>query len=198
MLDNDNTSKEEGNNSAITTNTRRNFLKKATIGAPIVIATSTKPAWGAACMSGMMSGNLSNHQQQACELSGGLSHRHWKNHWVGKRKQHFRNNNRSKPLRNKFSGCLNHFYVKNGQNYSFSTYERNSKLNGASFQSLLENGDQFEREIVTAFINASMNAASPGFYPYTVTEVHEIYDAAYSGKANASDVAVMLEGIHQS
>ena len=188
----------------VATKARRGFLKKASIGAPIVIASSTKPAWGAACMSGMMSGNVSNHEHE-CELSGGLSHGHWRNHYIGRMNPHWTSGHKpnqwwreqnipllKEPLRLKFK----HFYVQLGDgSFIFSNYKINDRIetNGPKLLQLLKDGDEFDREIATAFINASVSSLG---YPYSIADVQEIYDLVKIGDADRSDVAGMLEGIH--
>lgn len=185
--------------SASATSARRSFLKKAAIGAPIVIASSTKPAWGVACMSGIMSGNVSNHDH-TCNLQGGLSHGHWKNHYIGKKKQHFQGNDKNNPLKAEFEDYNKHYYVKYGQSYHISPYKKNSKLDGDRFQALLNNGTPFQREIVTALISASMSSATPpinDFFPYSVEDVLDIYEAVMNNLADEDEVTQLLEGIHQ-
>ncbi|MCW8832338.1 MAG: hypothetical protein OQK09_04095 [Colwellia sp.] len=203
MLEQDNKTTEQNKTSpevkTSATTARRSFLKKAAIGAPVVIASSTKPAWGAACMSGLMSGNVSNHEH-TCDLQGGLSHGHWKEHWIGKKKQHFIGDDKNNPLKPAFEDYNKHYYVKYGQNYHISPYKKNSKLDGDKFQYLLINGTPFQREIVTALISASMISATPainGFYPYSVQDVLDIYDAVMDNLADETEVKDLLEGIHQ-
>ncbi len=206
MLEHNNNSTEQDKASleasASTTDARRSFLKKAAIGAPIVIASSAKPAWGAACMSGIMSGNVSNHQH-TCDLQGGLSHGHWKNHYIGSKNDHWTSGQKpaekwSKKkdlildsLRSNFK-C---FYVKTGQTYAFSNFKINDRLvsGGDKFLQLLKNGDEFEREIVTAFINASIPSLN---YPYSISDVADIFDTVVADPSLAADVGGMLEGIH--
>ena len=72
MLDKENSMKK----TTQTSSNRRSFLKKAAIGAPVIIVSSAKPAWGANCLSGMMSGNLSNHTH-VCAVRGGKSAQYW-------------------------------------------------------------------------------------------------------------------------
>ncbi len=196
--------------SADTTSARRSFLKKAAIGAPIVIASSTKPAWGAACMSGIMSGNVSNHEH-TCDLQGGLSHGHWKNHWIGKSKKHYVGDKKKdsdgnkNPLKPEFINFKGHYYVKYGQNHHISDYKTSTKLPGeGKFQNLLRDGTPYQREIVTALISASMNSANPLIpnnsqfpYPYSVEDVLDIHDAVSNNLADEGEVTDLLEGIHQ-
>lgn len=203
MLEQDNKATQENKASsevsASPTNARRSFLKKAAIGAPVVIASSTKPAWGVACMSGMMSGNVSNHVH-TCDLQGGLSHGHWKEHWIGKKKQHFVGNDKNNALKAEFENYYKHYYVKYGQNHHISPYKKTSKLDGDKFQYLLNNGTPFQREIVTALISASMISATPAindFYAYSVQDVLDIYDAVMDNLADETEVKNLLEGIHQ-
>ncbi len=184
---------------ASTNKTRRSFLKKAAIGAPVVIASLTKPAWGVACMSGIMSGNVSNHEH-TCDLQGGLSHDHWKNHFIGSKDNHWTSGQQPSNWWTKESEILanlrpkfKHFYVKTGQNYEFSNFKNNSKLGGKRFGWLLQNGDIFDREIVGAFINASIPSLG---YPYSIADVQEIYDLVMLGDAERNEVGEMLEGIH--
>ncbi len=184
------------------TKARRGFLKKAAIGAPIVIASSTKPAWGAACMSGIMSGNVSDHTHTCTLQQSGKSHGHWKNHLIGSKNDHWTAGQRPSQWWTKKSEILaslrpkfKHFYVKTGQNYEFSSFKNNSKLEigGKRFGWLLRNGDIFDREIVTAFINASIPSLG---YPYSISDVQEIYDLVQLGDADRTEVGEMLEGIH--
>lgn len=179
--------------------TRRRFLKKAAIGAPIVIASSAKPAWGAACMSGIMSGNLSNHEH-VCTLSGGLSHGHWKTHWVGNSKYHHVDEDMSKPLKDKYKPLADRYFVKIGQDKYYSDFNRFSsyKIGGITFQNAMEIGNRFQREIVTAFISASL--AGTVNYPYSLVDVYDILDEveAKSGDYEFEEsVCSLLEGIHQ-
>lgn len=202
MLEQSNNSSEQNKASQ---DARRSFLKKAAIGAPIVIASSTKPAWGAACMSGIMSGNISNHTH-TCDLQGGLSHGHWKNHWIGKSKKHFVGNkkkdadNNKNPFKPEFEDYKYHYYVKYGQTYHISPYKRWSKLDGVKFKTLLETGLRYEREIVTAIISASMSTATPpidNFFPYSIEDVLDIHDLVTANPDKIDEVTDLLEGIHQ-
>ncbi len=175
--------------------TRRRFLKNAAIGAPVVIASSAKPAWGAACMSGVMSVYHSG-PQAVCNLSGGLSHGHWKTHYVGRNDGHFVNRNRSLGLKNKFKDKMNCYYVKDaGGNLHFSNCETSSVFGSYTCQQSLENGGSYQCELITALISASLRDIVG--YPYTIADVEEIYLSVLSGDADANRVANMLEGIHK-
>lgn len=204
MLERENNStehKEISTQENTSSKARRNFLKKAAIGAPIVIASSTKPAWGAACMSGIMSGNVSNHTH-TCELQGGLSHGHWKNHYIGSMNNHWTSGQKpaqqwwkkQSEIKESLRAKFKFFYVQlANDSYVYSTFKRNSQLDGKNFGWLLINGTEYQREIVTAFINASVPSVN---YPYSLSDVQEIYDLVKLGDADADAVAHMLEGIH--
>ncbi|MCJ8321076.1 MAG: hypothetical protein MJK12_15660 [Colwellia sp.] len=190
------------------TNARRSFLRKAAIGTPIIIASSTQPAWGAACSSGLMSGNVSDHAL-TCDISGGLSHGHWKEHWIGKSRKHYISNDENKKLKAKDLGAADlqdafiadnykHYYVKYGQNHHVSPYKKTSKLDNVKFQVLLKGGDRYDREIVTALISASFNGIiSSNFYPFSVGDILDMHDRVSTGDEKANDIASMLENIHK-
>ena len=190
-----------------TTSARRSFLKKAAIGAPIVIASSTKPAWGAACMSGMMSGNVSNHEH-TCDLAGGLSHGHWKEHYVGRNNNHYKKRNGqyvldingNRKLKNKYKDNPDAYYVVIGGQLYFSAlkYTKPLGLGGYTLQEAMElqGPYSYERELAGAFINASLNSIVN--YPYTLTDVGEIANAVALDPLIEDQVSDMLEGIHKA
>ncbi len=199
-----NQASQEVNASA--TSARRSFLKKAAIGAPIVIASSATPAWGAACMSGIMSGNVSNHDH-LCTLQGGLSHGHWKNHYVGMKDQHYKkdsngdfilNKNGKRRLINEFKGQRNKYFTKIDGQYYFSSLKFTKLLGvgGYTLQEALELGGNnvYERELAGAFINASLKDIVN--YPYTLSDIGEIANSVALDASIEASVADMLEGIH--
>lgn len=204
MLEQNNNSSEQNK---VLQDARRSFLKKAAIGAPIVIASSTKPAWGAACMSGMMSGNVSNHDH-TCNLQGGLSHGHWKSHCVGMADGHYKKKNGSfvldssgnRKLKNKYKYNPDVYFVKNGQQLYFSAlkYTDLLGLNGYTLQEALELGanNSYARELAGAFINASLRNIVN--YPYTLADVGEIADEVVLNPSIEDAVSNMLENIHLS
>jgi len=84
MTEQNKTQKEQGEISPEThsssTNSRRSFLTKAVVAAPILSSLASKPVWAIeqCTISGMLSGNLSTHDE-TCNF-GGLSPGYWKNH----------------------------------------------------------------------------------------------------------------------
>ena len=168
----------------VSADTRRNFLKKASIGAPILLATSTKPAWGANCLSGMMSGNLSN-QTPVCTTRAGLNGTFWKSSYV---------KNTSNQNYGKFK------YKHNG-NWKKSRVTLSTPVgNHGSAQSLLNQGGAYS-ELAAAFINADMcdkYSSIPVFanYPYKQTDVLDILDAIALGNADAATVEDILKQVH--
>lgn len=170
---------------------RRNFLKKAAIGAPIVLASSSRPAWGMPdCLSGIMSGNLSNHEH-TCKLSGGLSHGHWKNHYVTGNEQSSRRGGSSVPDSSK----KDHYFIKYGQSYTYSnsSHKTETVFDGSTYQTLLESGTRYQREIVTALLNADTGANS---YPYSVSDILEIHSLVIAGDITETEASDLLEGLH--
>jgi len=205
MLEQDKAPVKTGEN---TTSARRGFLKKAAIGAPIVVASSTKPAWGAACMSGIMSGNVSNHEH-TCELAGGLSHGHWKKHYVGMKDQHYKtdsngdfilNDKGKRKLKKIYRGHRDEYFVKIGGQLYFSSlkYTKLLGLDGLTLQEAMElNGPySYERELAGAFINASLKDIVN--YPYTLSDVGDIAAAVALDPSIEAAVSDMLEGIHKA
>ena len=206
-----NNSPKEPNEMTFTTkvspsNAKRRFLKKAAIGAPIVIASSATPAWGAACMSGIMSGNVSNHVH-TCTLAGGLSHGHWKRHYVGMKDQHFENQKGApvlnafgnKTLKNKYKNHPDAYFVVIGGKTYFSTFKYTDLLglDGLTLQDALEmkGNHSYERELAGAFINASLKDIVS--YPYTLADVADIANEVALNPNIEDTVADMLEEIHQ-
>lgn len=66
----------------VSKNTRRSFLRKAAVGAPVIVAASAKPSWATThcTVSGTMSGNLSNNQgttDQCATASQGEPPTYW-------------------------------------------------------------------------------------------------------------------------
>jgi hypothetical protein len=57
---------------------RRQFTKAGLLASPILMSVVSRPAIGAACLSNMLSGNLSDPDRGSCNL--GLSPGYWKNH----------------------------------------------------------------------------------------------------------------------
>ena len=71
---------EKTNRAVKGSDSRRRFLKKAAIGAPIVILSANKPAWATSqcTISGMMSGNTSSHSNRVSACQGlGYSPNFW-------------------------------------------------------------------------------------------------------------------------
>jgi len=202
MLEQDKAPVKTGEN---TTSARRGFLKKASIGAPIVIASSTRPAWGATCLSGMMSGNVSDHGAQ-CELNSGRTPSQWKKQNIGAANSHWINN--TKPpqgqktidkIKPEFREHFRKYYYIDGQNqihYSvYRTYNSLLETNDRIGRNL-KNGDLFAQQMTAAFINASLQTQIG--YDYSPSDVNEIFDAVLSGEAEEQKVAEMLATIHGS
>ena len=177
---------------------RRSFLKKASIGAPIVITASTKPAWGAACMSGIMSGNLSNHTH-TCDLSGGLSHGHWSNHYIGSTTGPIKNDGK-KISSDEFDQHLGEFYYFANGNVYYTGIKLDSDLLGSySFGDVIGSGGgddytYYLRELAVAYLNVANSAQV--YYPYSSSDLAEVVAAVALGDADAREVGELLESFH--
>ena len=202
MLEQDNNSTEQSKTTVevSATDARRGFLKKAAIGAPIVIASSTKPAWGAACLSGMMSGNVSDHGAQ-CNLRSGRSPQEWRSEQIGAKKWHWLNNTKppqGQRTRNKIKAIYRDHYKKYYVNISgtlhYSNFHTYDELFGDKIWRNLRDGDLYTKQIIAAFLNASLQA--PLGYDYSPSDVNEIADAVEMGDADANKVGNMLADIH--
>ncbi len=69
---------EQSSSEAVDGKARRKFLISAAVTTPVVLSIISRPALGATCtVSGFLSGNLSNPQQQ--DFCGGRSRSYWKN-----------------------------------------------------------------------------------------------------------------------
>ncbi|MDX2367685.1 MAG: hypothetical protein QNK36_04665 [Colwellia sp.] len=199
-----NTTQQEVNASA--TSARRSFLKKAAIGAPIVIASSTKPAWGAACMSGIMSGNVSDHTH-TCNLAGGETSDILLNSFVGGQDSHWTSGTQpatwwakddevKATLRPYFKCYYAPLPDETVDPTEFSIYKNNLPLptiTGKTFRQALKDGTPYQSELAAAFINASLLSLN---YPYSIADVEEIAMAVLAGDATAEKVAEMLNKIH--
>ncbi|WP_114327592.1 hypothetical protein [Candidatus Colwellia aromaticivorans] len=202
MLEQNNNSSEQNKGSqktnTCTKDARRSFLKKAAIGAPIVIASSTKPAWGAACMSGMMSGNVSDHNAQ-CDIRSGRNPTDWENSYVGADDSHYTNNDPSKKLLNWCRGYEDQYFVvvdiDDPANFSGSLNTTNSVFQGITIHNRLTGIDEFSRQIAAAVLNV----VTPNIpYEYDILEIQEIYDNAESDQKTRENVARILADIHGS
>lgn len=173
---------------------KRKFIKKAAVGAPIILVSTMKPAWGMECLSGMMSGNLSNHQHQ-CDAVSGLASTFWRENFVGSKDEHYkRDDPSSNVLKRKFKHYDGCYFVKIGRRYHFSDMRTDSYFGDTTCQFALESHDAFMREIVTARINASI----PGLnYVYSITDVEDIYRMVLSG-ADEHSILDILTQVHQS
>lgn len=182
MLDNENTSKEEGQISSridsSTKNNRRGFLRKVAIAAPLLTTVASRPVWAGQCS---LSGNLSNNVS---------------------------NQNNDEPCQyNTYSpgGWLNGRAAGSGSNidlWQYTGFSRNDSLStlllGTDYQgsiaSALGGGPHgWERQLACAALNAAlwdyalnactidancpiMEELAPNFYfPFTLEQIRTIY-----------------------
>lgn len=189
---------------------RRSFLKKASIGAPIIVASSTQPAWATAkCMSGVMSGNLSNHEnKKKCDLK---SHNakdchYWKHKYVGYyRKHHGKTKQQECNILgiglHEYDSYKNRYYFWDHYNSRplFLTIKRGHAMGNYRMKELLNSHELFYQEVSAARLNAATCTIDPGciMYPYTVQDVDQIYvDTLMMNKfEKLNEVALMLQGI---
>ena len=208
MLNKDTSSKES---KTIDANTRRTFLKKASIGAPIIIASSSKPAWGVQCMSGIMSGNISNHVH-TCNLTSNnaQSASYWKNKYVG---YYMDYHSKTKAQECQILGISSRkFDRKRDKYYYWDQYsnkpvfaggiKKSSFMGDKTMDALLQAFDRFEQEISAARLNAAICAKDPNCinYPYTINDVDQIFleVSVMTDPNKVNEVADMLKEIRTS
>ncbi|REL28573.1 hypothetical protein DXX93_19720 [Thalassotalea euphylliae] len=165
---------------------RRRFIKKAAIGAPVVLASSTKPAWATTqCMSGVMSGNVSSHKT-TCHLTShnAKGHYYWKDKYVGYYHHHLGKSIKQEchilGIKERDYKAMKYtYYFRNHSNSKplFTTLKRWHKMGHYKMRELLDSHHGFEQEIAAARLNAATCASHPNFisYPYTVHDVDQIY-----------------------
>lgn len=187
---------------------RRSFLRKASIGAPVIVASSAKPAWATAqCMSGMMSGNLSNHEH-TCDLTSNNAkdNHYWKHKYVGyfhkregKSKEHECNLigirlDQYDTYKNRY-----YFWDHYANRALFLNIKRGHSMGDYRMKELLNKSELFYHEVAAARLNAATCTLDPGciMYPYSVQDVDQIYVDALlmNSYEKLDDVGRMLKGI---
>ncbi len=175
----------------VSESTRRSFIRKAAIGAPVIVASSAKPAWATTdCFSpsGMMSGNTSHpeaHKIECDQQAGGRTPTDWKNCDVNKyrRDRGYTKSQMCKKLgisRNSYDNVRDKFYCHSGSFISLSKYGKNDRLGANKLVDLLSVGDDFDCEIATAKLNAAQKALTG--CPLTEADVDKIYLGVLDGK----------------
>lgn len=192
---------------------RRSFLKKASIAAPIVVASSAKPAWATttdiACMSGVMSGNLSGRARHCDATStNAKSPFDWKPSYA---KGYNRDSNKVQKRKavcnkvgvNYVNGtqyksdiASNYYFELNSDKWILIGAKRGSTIDNKKLKDLL-NGTAFEKEIAAAMLNAKAaeNPETGVGYPYSSGQVLEIYLEVAGDDSKEELVTQMLEGI---
>lgn len=201
--------------------TRRGFLKKAAIGAPIVLASSAVPAWGRkGCMtSGQISGNLSDHDHADDEKSGkhpkdlekncvGNNENHFEKHQRGMRgrvrykKQ--RNGKLTKSRRGDYvlqRWCKDHeneYFcdekVSSRDNFSGKNHCAHSQISSSgTLHNMLNSSDQFDCHIAAAFVCAQITKMN---YCYTPAVVTRLYVKAKEDPQTCRNVTKALQHQH--
>jgi hypothetical protein len=178
-------------------NTRRSFLKKTAIGAPVVSSIASQPVWGAGicALSGSLSGNLSNHGDQSdCKGPMGRSPGYWAQ-WE------------------KATSCnTNHWPQGDNRIYNWSLtgylpLASFSLIFGASpisahsdtLGAVMRVGggtDSFERHVVAAFLSANHPAMS-ALVPYTAQQVKDAFAIvnANPGTQQAADIIAIFNAL---
>ena len=191
-------------------NSRRSFLRKASIGAPVVMASSATPAWATAkCMSAMMSGNLSNHEH-TCELTSQNAKdcHYWKHKYVGYYKKHHGKTKQEECKilgisTQEFDNYKNHYYFWDHYNNKplIISIKRGHSMGSFRMKQLLDDHELFNQEISAARLNAATCSIDPGciMYPYTVQDVDQIYvdTLMMNSFEKREEVAHMLQGIRR-
>lgn len=193
---------------------RRSFLKKASIAAPIVVASSAKPAWAGGktitCMSGAMSDNFSG-KEPTCDLKAKNAKdcTYWRNKYV----KHRTKTSKKKSDCNKLGVADYNQHYKFVGNYYFKASNKrwvntginksNSMGSHTTIEQMLDSSDEFYQEIASALLNAKtcekdINCID---YPYSSSEVIDIFtqvDNILDGSMRSmkmENVAKMLRGI---
>lgn len=198
MLEENNTHQENPDaleiNQATASNTRRKFLRKAAIGAPVVIASSARPAWATANVSGNISGNLSNQAGTPVTISG-KNCEHWKQNYVGCKDKHYKKGDRSKGLKRQFKNLEGQYYARVNGSTCYSPHKTESRFGGnLCLKDMINSYDRFEKEIGAAFINASLK--NDFDYPYHETDVKRFCTDVQQGRYTRKQVADALEKVH--
>lgn len=74
-------SSKTGDNTHSPVNDRRNFIKKGALAAPLIASVASRPVW-ACSVSGHMSGNLSQHSEDACTAPANASNWSYWAEWI--------------------------------------------------------------------------------------------------------------------
>lgn len=210
MSDKENLKNDE--NGVSVPKSRRSFLKKASIAAPIIIASSAKPTWATstdiACMSGVMSGNLSGRARHCDAISTNAKP---PSEWASSYTKNYKNS--SNKVQKRKAVCQNvgvnynhvnyetdiayrYYYELTPNHWVLVDLKRGNKIYDKKLKDLLA-GSFFEKEIAAAMLNAKAGekAETGVIYPYSSGQVLEIYLEVVNDNAKETLVAQMLEGI---
>ena len=170
---------------------RRSFLKKAAIGAPVVIASSAKPAWATDCFSpsGIMSGNASHQEQHKIDCStqaGGFGAPEWKKSYVGYCKDILGWSGKDERnylgmTRNQYRAAKKKYYCRDQYTgkLSLSRMKCDDGFGNSLIKHKLASSDEFECEIAAAKLNA-IQATVTGC-PWKESEIDTIYMRVLDG-----------------
>ena len=195
MLNKESSSKKLSSTGAKSTetNNRRSFLKKASIGAPVVIASASKPAWAGNCMSGMMSGNTSS-PTSTCNTRGGKSSFFWNNNYVTRQ---YRRNGNEHPYYLHYRYKINNKYIKSRCKTTTPCGQH-----GTLGQLMADPNDACS-ELAAAYINADMCDLLKSYgitpftnYPYSQLDIIDLISGVMSGSLDNKKVLEILLQVH--
>jgi hypothetical protein len=163
------------------TTTRRNFIKKAAISAPIIAAVSSRPVWaqGSSAVSGNLSGNLSQVTDEVPPINGQSP-----GYWQGGNDKGLRIDGVSGVTRNtSFSSLFYQTSVNDPAGYGWTASYASSLLTA-----IQDTGNQPERFAAAAYLNAASNNAGYGGYPYSTAQIIDFYGYYHRGEITAAEI----------
>lgn len=174
---------------AANTKSRRNFLKVASVSAPVISTIASKPVWAGTCtLSGNMSGNTSTHDREHCFDFRGFSPGGWKENGNGNgggmgqlqggayKYWTMITPNKEDKLGSYFSlDALFTMNIPNGQ--QDNAIKENGVMTNSLYNALLTS-DRIIKQMTAALLNAYLSEEVPSAldYPYSVQTIIDIYD----------------------
>jgi hypothetical protein len=163
------------------TTTRRNFIKKAAISAPIIAAVSSRPVWATAnsAVSGNLSGNLSTPNDEIPPVNGQSP-----GYWQGGQPTGKRIDDVSGVVQGtSFASLFYQTSIEDPAGLGWTASYTNSLLTAVQ-----DTGNQPERFAAAAYLNAASNNAGFGGYPYSTAQIIDFYGYYHRGEITAAEI----------
>lgn len=182
---------------------RRSFIKKAAVGAPVISTIASKPVWAGQCsLSGNMSGNTSQHDRTDCLNFQGYSPGGWKENGNG-------NGNASQnggayqywPLlsckkEHSLSSYFNissDFQMQIPSGHQSNAIKESGLMTNCLYNALLSNNGVI-KQFTAALLNADLSEQTSYLdYPYTVQDIKDIFNKADHSSEEFLEFLVLLQ-----